>query len=145
MPRLVNNAIRRDIHDFDKPAAGQFQAPPRCRIPRIAGNPKPLKLQSRGNRNEQCERARSIAMASVRRVNGKSNMAGVSLDMRSGAGPQINPAQFLPAFSVNHAEAVRRHPMDRMVINAGKLQLQLPVPRRGSAVDRAQPQARAFP
>jgi hypothetical protein len=72
-------------------------------------------------------------------------MARVSFDVRSGAEAQIDPAQFLPGFSVGHAEAVRRHPMDGMVFNSGKLQLQFPVPRRGSVVDRTQLQARALP
>jgi hypothetical protein len=45
MPRLVDDAILRNIDDFDKPGAGQFQAPSRCCILRIAGNPKALKLQ----------------------------------------------------------------------------------------------------
>jgi len=41
----VDDAILRNIDDFDKLGAGQFQAPSRCCILRIAGNPKALKLQ----------------------------------------------------------------------------------------------------
>ena len=75
-------------------------------------------------------------MSSVRFVNSETDMASISLNMRVRTASQIDNTKLIARFLMSHAEVVRWHSVDGMIVKSHELQHQLAIAewRRGKAV-----------
>ena len=92
---LANAAGWWDVDDLHKFSAGNFEAPSRCCVVGIAGDPDRIDAESARKRKDQGYRTGSVVVAAVRPVNAITDVAGVLLEMGRGTDAQVDLSEFL--------------------------------------------------
>jgi hypothetical protein len=123
----MDHAVLGNIHDLHELSARPLEAPARCRVFRVAGNPQGIKPKAPGQRDQQSNGAAGVVVTTVKRVNTIANVPGIHLYMARGPNAESDGTKLLTIRGVNHSEMIRRDFVYRVWCETDQLQPKIPI------------------
>ncbi len=93
MPRLPDDAVHRNVDDFNEPGPGELERAPRRVILRIARDPEWIDADAPRQRQQQPHSPRSIVVAAVVQQHVVTNVTRVERDVRRGSDAETDAAK----------------------------------------------------